>query len=57
MFAGNLPGRTQTLPLAVMSAMEVDLETALSLSAITLLVAGAALVTAKLFLGGKEIEW
>lgn len=57
MFAGNLPGKTQTLPLAVMSAMEVDLDTALSLSAITLLVAGLALVAAKLFLGGEEIEW
>jgi molybdate transport system permease protein len=57
MFAGNLPGRTQTLPLAVMAAMEVDLDTALSLSAITLLVAGLALVAAKLFLAGEEIEW
>lgn len=57
MFAGSLPGRTQTLPLAVMAAMEIDLQTALSLSAITLLVAGLALVTARLFLGGEEIEW
>ncbi len=57
MFAGNLPGRTQTLPLAVMSAMEVDLDTALTLSALTLLVAGAALVAAKLLLRGEEIEW
>ena len=57
MFAGNLPGKTQTLPLAVMSAMEVDLDTALSLAAITLLVAGIALVAAKLLLAGEEIEW
>jgi molybdate transport system permease protein len=57
MFAGNLPGKTQTLPLAVMAAMEVDLDTALTLSAITLLVAGLALVAAKLFLAGEEIEW
>jgi molybdate transport system permease protein len=57
MFAGNLPGRTQTLPLAVMAAMEVDLDTALTLAAITLLVAGIALVAAKLLLGGEEIEW
>jgi molybdate transport system permease protein len=57
MFAGNLPGRTQTLPLAVMAAMDVDLDTALTLAAITLLVAGIALVGAKLLLRGEEIEW
>jgi molybdate transport system permease protein len=57
MFAGSLPGRTQTLPLAVMAAMEADLDTALTLAAITLMVAGAALVAAKLLLGGEEIEW
>lgn len=57
MFAGNLPGRTQTLPLAVMSAMDVDLNTALSLSAITLVVAGAALILAKWLLRGAEVEW
>jgi molybdate transport system permease protein len=57
MFAGNLPGRTQTLPLAVMSAMEVDLDTALTLAAITLGVAGIALVAVKLLLRGEEIEW
>ena len=57
MFAGNLPGRTQTLPLAVMSAMEVDLDTALSLSAITLAVAGGALILAKWLLSGEEVEW
>jgi molybdate transport system permease protein len=54
MFAGNLPGRTQTLPLAVMSAMESDTDLALSLSALTLLIAGGALVAAKLFLGREE---
>jgi molybdate transport system permease protein len=55
MFAGNLPGRTQTLPLAVMSAMESDTDLALSLSALTLLIAGGALVAAKLLLRG-EVE-
>jgi molybdate transport system permease protein len=47
MFAGNLPGRTQTLPLAVMSAMEVDLETAVAISALTLVLALGALLLAK----------
>jgi molybdate transport system permease protein len=57
MFAGNLPGRTQTLPLAVMSAMEVDLDTALTLAAISLAAAGLALVAAKLFWRGEDGEW
>jgi molybdate transport system permease protein len=53
MFAGNLPGKTQTLPLAVMSAMESDLETALSLAVLSLLAAGAALLVAKAALGAR----
>jgi molybdate transport system permease protein len=44
MFAGNLSGRTQTLPLAIYTAMEVDLATAQSLSIIMLAVAFALLV-------------
>lgn len=32
MFAGNLPGKTQTLPLAIYSAMETDMDVALSLA-------------------------
>ena len=47
MFAGNLPGRTQTLTLAVMSAMEVDLETAVAISILTLVLALGALLAAK----------
>ena len=39
MFAGNLPGRTQTLPLAIYTAMEGDLRTA---QALALLLVGAA---------------
>ena len=47
MFAGNFPGRTQTLPLAVMSAMESDLDTALAISAISLVIGLVALFLAK----------
>lgn len=36
-FAGNLPGRTQTMPLAVYVALESDLDAAVALSAILLL--------------------
>ena len=42
MFAGNLTGETQTMPLAIMSAMESSLETAIALS--VLLLAGTVLV-------------
>jgi molybdate transport system permease protein len=47
MFAGNFPGRTQTLTLAVMSALESDLETAVAISALSLALAVAALLAAR----------
>lgn len=47
MFAGNFPGRTQTLTLAVMTAMESDLETAVAVSALSLALALSALLAAK----------
>lgn len=47
MFAGNFPGRTQTLPLAVMTAMESDLDAAVALSIVSVALAAAALILAK----------
>jgi molybdate transport system permease protein len=44
MFAGNMTGRTQTLPLAIYSALESDLRTAQSLSILLVAVAFALLV-------------
>lgn len=38
MFAGNLPGKTQTLPLAIYTAMESDADVAVSISALLLTV-------------------
>ncbi len=46
-FAGNFPGRTQTLSLAVMSALESDLDTAVAISILTLVLAAGALVLAR----------
>jgi molybdate transport system permease protein len=43
-FAGNLPGVTQTMPLAVYIALETDLEAAIALSLILLAVSLAVLV-------------
>jgi molybdate transport system permease protein len=36
-FAGNLPGRTQTVPLATFLALETDLQQAILLSLVMLL--------------------
>ena len=44
-FAGNFPGRTQTMPLAVYLAMESDPDAALALSFVLLLVCVLVLVT------------
>ncbi len=52
MFAGNLTGKTQTMPLAIMTAMEGDLDTALVLS--LLLMAGAVMVLAALGLAARQ---
>jgi molybdate transport system permease protein len=43
-FAGNLPGVTQTMPLAVYIALETDLEAAIALSLVLLAVSLAVLV-------------
>lgn len=56
MFAGNLPGRTQTLTLAVMSAMESDLDTAVAISLLSLLLAAAALLAAKRFMRSRGLS-
>jgi molybdate transport system permease protein len=49
-FAGNLAGRTQTMPLAIYIGFEVDLKVALTLSAILILFSFLVLITLKLFL-------
>jgi molybdate transport system permease protein len=43
-FAGNLPGTTQTMPLAVYLALETDLEAAVALSLVLLAISLAVLV-------------
>jgi molybdate transport system permease protein len=49
MFAGNLTGRTQTMPLAILSAMESDLGSALSLSVLLLIGSLAVLLVLGMF--------
>jgi molybdate transport system permease protein len=43
-FAGNLPGETQTIPLAVFVAMETDRDTALALSLLMMAVSLTVLI-------------
>ncbi len=52
-FAGNLAGRTQTMPLAIYMGFEVDLNVALTLSAIMILFSFFVLIALKLFLHNR----
>jgi molybdate transport system permease protein len=48
MFAGNLPGVTQTLPLAIYSEFENDLNVSLAIGALLIAVSAVILLTVKL---------
>jgi molybdate transport system permease protein len=52
-FAGNFPGRTQTMPLAIYLGFEVDLNVALTLSAILILISFVTLIVVKEFLHSR----
>jgi molybdate transport system permease protein len=54
LFAGNFPGRTQTMPLAIYLGFEQDVEVALALSAVLIGVSFVALLLVRLFL---HREW
>jgi molybdate transport system permease protein len=53
-FAGNLPGLTQTMPTAIYLGFEVDLEVALTLSVILLLISFISIWIVKSFAGRQE---
>ena len=53
MFAGNLTGKTQTMPLAIMTAMESSLDTALALS-VMLMVGAVVILLALSFLVRRQ---
>ena len=55
-FAGNFPGRTQTMPLAIYIGFELDLNIALTLSVILIGLSFLALFTVKVFLGREWIH-
>lgn len=54
LFAGNLPGTSQTLPLAIYTALETDLKVAQALSVLLLLFAMGVLVFVRMLSRPKE---
>jgi molybdate transport system permease protein len=56
MFAGNMPGRTQTLPLAIYAALESDLGAAQALSVILVVVAFALLLVIRRWQKPKDVS-
>lgn len=56
MFAGNFIGRTQTMPLAVMGAMESDLYAALALSVVLIALSFAVLLLYRLLGSRRGID-
>ncbi len=52
-FAGNFPGRTQTMPLAIYLGFEIDINIALSLSFLLICISLLVLVMIKLVLHGR----
>jgi len=54
MFAGNFPGRTQTLTLAVMTAMESSVSRALALSVLLVAAAVAVVLGTRLLFGQRD---
>jgi molybdate transport system permease protein len=52
-FAGNFPGRTQTMPLAIYMGFEIDLKIALILAIILLAISFLVLAVVKGVLGQR----
>ncbi|HEX8597484.1 MAG TPA: ABC transporter permease [Chloroflexia bacterium] len=55
LFAGNFQGRTQTMPLAIYTALETDINAAIVLAAILVVSSFALLITFKL-LSGRQLD-
>lgn len=53
LFAGNISGRTQTMPLAVLSAMETNLSAALALSLLMVAISAVTLFAMRTVLGTR----
>jgi len=56
MFAGNIGGRTQTMSLAIETAIQTDLGSALALSVVLVVIAAVALAIPLLLVRGSEVQ-
>ena len=56
MFAGNLPGKTQTMPLAIYSEMQSDLAVSIALSIVLVVFSFAVILLVK-YIGTKERKY
>jgi molybdate transport system permease protein len=56
MFAGNFAGRTQTMSLAIMAALETDLSAALALAVLLVGIAAAVLILSRV-VAGRWLDW
>ena len=45
MFAGNVSGRTQTMPLAILEAMEADVDASIAIAVVLIAVSFAVLIS------------
>ncbi len=55
-FAGNFPGRTQTMPLAIYLGFELDLDVAVTLSVILVVLSFVALLVIKVAFGREQMD-
>lgn len=53
MFAGNFMGRTQTMPLAIMTALETNLSATLALAVLLVVVSASVLILSRLVTGDR----
>jgi molybdate transport system permease protein len=56
LFAGNFPGRTQTMPLAIYQALETDLGSALAIAAILIVMAFVFLLALRWVTHGRVVH-
>jgi molybdate transport system permease protein len=57
LFAGSLPGRTETAPIAIYLGLEQGLHAALALGALLITVSAIVLVAVKLLVRGRALRF
>ena len=57
LFAGSLPGKTETAPIAIYLGLEQGLNQALALGALLITVSAIVLIAAKLLIRGRALRF